>query len=165
LRLTIFVLKWEWTLERPTMEVSEMKLVKSVALNAANAIEISKEHRDATLAVEHLCVVVRFMQKPSDHVLSFLREHGFRWNKERKAWICDVEAVEVESAEEREAAANDFAAALDILAKRQRAAKLFTQALAEEVLRALDGMRVVLIDTTREVVEIYEGGESDAREI
>jgi hypothetical protein len=138
------------------MEVSEMKLVKSVALNSANAIEVAKEPRDVNLAIEHRRIVVRFMEKPAEPVLAFLREHGFRWNKEKKAWICDVEAAEVESAEEREAAANDFAATLDILAKRQRAAKLFTQALAEEVLRALDGMRVVLIDTTREVVEIYE---------
>ena len=133
-----------------------MKLVKSVALNSANAIEVAKEPRDVNLAIEHRRIVVRFMQKPADSVLSFLREHGFRWNKEKKAWICDVEAAEVESAEEREAAANDFLATLDILAKRQHAAQLFTQALAEEVLRALEGMRVVFIDTTREIVEIYE---------
>jgi hypothetical protein len=133
-----------------------MKLVKSIALNAANAIEVAKEPRDVNLSLERLCIIVRFMQKPPETVLSFLKERGFRWNKEKKAWICDIEAAEVESAEEREAAANDFAATLDILAKRQRAARLFAQALAEEVLRALDGMRVVLIDTTREIVEIYE---------
>ena len=133
-----------------------MKLVKSVALNAANALEVAKEQRDVTIGVEHRCIVVRFTQKPAEAVLSFLRERGFRWNKRKRAWICDVEDAEVESAEEREAAASDFKAMLDILAKRQRAAKLFTQALAEEVLRALEGMRVVFIDTTREVVEIYE---------
>ncbi|MFA0736038.1 MAG: hypothetical protein OGMRLDGQ_002538, partial [Candidatus Fervidibacter sp.] len=91
-----------------------MKLVKSVALNSANAIEVAKEPRDVNLAIEHRRIVVRFMQKPADSMLSFLRERGFRWNKERKAWICDIEAAEVESAEEREAAANDFLATLDI---------------------------------------------------
>jgi hypothetical protein len=138
------------------MEVSEMKLVRSVALNASNALEVAKEQRDVTIGLEHRRIVVRFTQKPSEAVLSFVREHGFRWNKEKKAWICDIEAAEVESAEEREAAVNNFEATLEILAKRQRAAKLFTQALAEEVLRALEGMRVVFIDTTREIVEIYE---------
>jgi len=133
-----------------------MKLVKRVSLNAANAIEVANEPRDVTLSLEHRRVIVRFMRKPPDTVLEFLREHGFKWNKERKAWICNVEAAEVESAEEREAAANDFEATINILTKRQRAAKLFTQALAEEVLRALEGMRVVFIDTTREIVEIYE---------
>jgi glycine/D-amino acid oxidase-like deaminating enzyme len=105
------------------------------------------------VSIEHLCIIVRFMEKPAEPVLAFLREHGFRWNKGK--WVCDIEPAEVESAEER-AAANDFAAMLDILAQRHRAAHLFTQALAEEVLRALDGMRVVLIDTVREVIEIYE---------
>ena len=134
-----------------------MRLVRQESLlDSAKALEMSKEHRDVVMKIEESRIIVRFQQKPSEAVLAFLRENGFRWNRERKEWYCNVEAFEVESEEERRSAEDDFASILDVLANRQRAAKLFTQALAEKILQTLDGMRVLLLDSTRQVAEIYE---------
>jgi len=134
-----------------------MKLVRQESLlDSAKALEISKEPRDAVISVESQRIIVRFQQKPNEAVLAFLRENGFKWDRDRKAWYCNVDAFEVESESERRAAEDDLAGILDVLANRQRAAKLFTQALAEKILQALDGMRVLLLDSTRQVAEIYE---------
>ena len=134
-----------------------MRLVRQEnLLDSAKALEISKEPRDAVISVEQQRITVRFQQKPAESVLTFLRENGFKWDRDRKAWYCNVEAFEVESESERRAAEDDFASILDVLANRQRAAKYFTQALAEKVLQVLEGMRVIVLDSVREVAEIYE---------
>ena len=134
-----------------------MRLVRQESLlDSAKALEMSKEHRDVVMKIEESRIIVRFQQKPSEAVLAFLRENGFKWDRDRKAWYCNVEAFEVESESERRAAEDDLASILDVLANRQRAAKHFTQALAEKVLQALEGMRVVVLDSVREVGEIYE---------
>ena len=104
-----------------------MRLVRQESLlDSAKALEMSKEHRDVVMKIEESLIIVRFQQKPPEAVLAFLRENGFRWNRERKEWYCNVEAFEVESEEERRSAEDDFASILDVLANRQRAAKLFT---------------------------------------
>jgi hypothetical protein len=132
-----------------------MVLVKRLELNSENAVEVSKEPRDATVTIGDLEITVRFTQKPAEHILAFLRENGFRWNGARKKWVCEVEPIEIENREEREAAKGDFISMLDILIRRHKVAQQAVRSIAQKTLQALEGLRVVLIDTSQGFIEIY----------
>ncbi|HVX12048.1 MAG TPA: hypothetical protein VHC22_12780 [Pirellulales bacterium] len=92
---------------------------------------------DSVVGAEYLTrndpaeAMIRFQQKPSQAVLGFLKENGFRWSRIDQAWIRPVRSKT--SAQNGDADRRDYGKVVDILRIEQGRAPAQNQHVALQV--------------------------------
>jgi len=145
--------------------VRKMQLVKVFRLNEST--EASKVERDVVIKIDESTIRVRFTQKPATTVLGWLKEHGYRWNSEKREWWQGIEVREVLTEEEKKEAieaskTQDVLKMFELLtAKKEREkvlARVEIETLMHELMQMLQNnniTKIIIIDTTRETIEVW----------
>jgi hypothetical protein len=145
--------------------VRKMQLVKVFRLNEST--EASKVERDVTIKIDESTIRIRFTQKPAMTVLSWLKEHGYRWNSEKREWWQEIEVEEVLTEEEKKEAieaseTRDILRMFELLTeekKREKAlARVEIETLIHELMQMLQNnniTKVIIIDTVKETIEVW----------
>ena len=142
-----------------------MQLIKVFNLNEST--EASKVERDVVIMIDKFTIKAKFTQKPISTVLSWLKEHGYRWNSEKREWWQRIEVGEVLTEEEKKEAieaskTQDVLKMFELLTaekEREKAlARVEIETLVHELMQMLQNnniTKIIIIDTTRETIEVW----------
>jgi hypothetical protein len=145
--------------------VRKMQLIKTLSLNEST--EASKVERDVTIKIDESTIRIKFTQKPAPAVLDWLKQHGYRWDTNRKEWWQQVEIGEVLTEEEKKEAieaseTRDILRMFELLTeekKREKAlARVEIETLMHELMQMLQNnniTKVIIIDTVKETIEVW----------